>query len=426
MNAKRSEKAYIEACKFLPGGVNSPVRSFRHLKATPVFIKKAKGPYLFDIDENRYIDYCLSWGVAVLGHAHEKVVKASIKAVENGSSFGTATVYETQLASLITSVIPSIELIRFVNSGTEAVMSAIRLARAYTNRKIIIKFDGCYHGHSDSLLVKAGSGLTQLPDKSSEGVIAESIQYTISLPYNNIQALIDYFRENGYQVAAIILELVPGNMGVIKPELKFLETIQDLSNKYKCLIIADEVITGFRFKEITAQQHFGIIPHLTILGKIIGGGFPIGAFGGKREIMELLSPIGPVYQAGTLSGNPVAMNAGLVTIEELLKPLNRRKLFDLANDFFSELQKALRTFRVQIQHAGSMFSLFLTDKPLTCFDHVTELSDTSFAQFYLHLLKKNIYLSPSKAEANFISLAHDEKTLDKTIEKIISVIKKNT
>ncbi len=425
MNTKKSEKAYIEACKYLPGGVNSPVRSFRHLQTSPVFIKKAKGPYLFDIDDNRYIDYCLSWGVAVLGHAHEKVVKAAVKAVENGSSFGAATVYETQLASLITRLIPSIELIRFVNSGTEAVMSAIRLARAYTNRKIIVKFDGCYHGHSDSLLVKAGSGLSQLADKSSDGVIAESIQYTVSLPFNNIEALIDYFRQKGDQVAAIILELVPGNMGVIKPDLNFLETIQELSNKYRCLIIADEVITGFRFKEITAQQHFGLIPHLTILGKIIGGGFPVGAFGGKREIMELLSPLGPVYQAGTLSGNPVAMNAGLVTIEELLKPSNKRKLFDLASDFFSELQKALKPFNVQIEYVGSMFSIFLTDKPVTCFNHVNELSDKNFAQFYLHLLKKNIYLSPSKAEANFISLAHDEKMLDKTIEKIISVIKKN-
>ena len=314
-----SEKAYKEACKYIPGGVNSPVRALKSVGASPLFVKSAKGAYIRDIDDYEYVDYCGSWGVFILGHADKHVQKAVNNAVKNGTSYGIPTVQETILAKIICESVPSIEKVRFVNSGTEAVMSAIRLARAFTSRDKILKFDGCYHGHADHLLVSSGSGVAQLNQASSSGVPQSFINNTISLPFNNIEKLEELFSTEGCELAAVIIEPVAANMGVIVPDIKFLQRIRELTKQYGSLLIFDEVITGFRLGMGGAQERFNVIPDITTLGKIIGGGFPVGAYGASAEIMSLIAPDGPVYQAGTLSGNPVAMAAGIQTLETVLQ-----------------------------------------------------------------------------------------------------------
>lgn len=423
----KSQIAFEEARKILPGGVNSPVRSFKSIGRTPLFIAKGQGSYLWDIDENKYIDYCLSWGSLILGHAYSSVINKVSRIIQNGTSYGAPTLAETELATLISGTIPSIEKIRFVNSGTEAVMSAIRLARAYTGKNLIVKFDGCYHGHSDSLLVAAGSGLAHISTSTSSGISSETVRYTASLPFNDIQTFESFVRKHRHKIAAVILEVVPANMGLVLPDPKFLKIIEEYAGIYKYLVIADEVITGFRFEEGSAQQHFNFSPHLTTLGKIIGGGFPVGAYGGKNEIMQLIAPEGEVYQAGTLSGNPVAMTAGIETLSLLKQSEIQKRLTRNTNHLFSELEILAEKYNITLNRLGSMFTLFLTNRQINSFnDSKFSLSEKTFAEFYQLLLAQNIYLSPSMFETNFISTEHTLEDLDYTAQTIENAFKKLT
>ncbi len=418
MQRNLSKSAYNEALKYIPGGVNSPVRSLKAVGNSPIFIQKAKGAKLTDIDKNKYIDFCLSWGVFILGHANNSVEKEIIKAVKNGTSYGLPTLQETRLAELICNAVSSIDKVRFVNSGTEAVMSAIRLARAYTHRDIIIKFDGCYHGHADHLLVSAGSGVAQLKSASSDGVPDCFVEKTISLPYNDINAVESLFSEIGNEIAAIIIEPIAANMGVIKADFEFLQTLRNLTLQYKSLLIFDEVITGFRIGLGGAQNYYGIQPDITTLGKIIGGGFPVGAYGGKAQIMSLIAPEGPVYQAGTLSGNPVAMSAGIKTLELLSQPGFYDKLDTITNYFINELKNIISNKKLTLHQVGPMFTLFFTDQKIRNFDEVKKCDTQKFALFFNKLLENGIYFSPSQFETNFISIAHTKSQLNKTISVI--------
>lgn len=422
MQKNLSEKAYKEASLYIPGGVNSPVRALKSVEAAPIFIQKAEGTRLTDIDGNSYIDFCLSWGVFILGHAHPAVNKAAINAVHNGSSYGIPTVQETTLAKLVADAVPSIEKVRFVNSGTEAVMSAIRLARAYTGKNIIIKFDGCYHGHADHLLVNAGSGVSGLNSSSSKGVPSDFTNFTISLPFNDIQAVSDVFSEYNDDIAAIILEPVPANMGVVLPDKHFLQKLRDITLKNKSLLIFDEVITGFRFSTGGAQKLYEITPDLTTLGKIVGGGFPAAAFGGKAVIMDMLAPLGEVYQAGTLSGNPVAMSAGIATIDLLQKEHFYEDLHQKCERFFTALQEIIKGKDIQLNHAGSMFTLFFTSEEVKNFEDAKKADANRFGKFYRKMLEQQIYFSPSPFEANFISAAHTEQQLEQTLMAIKNAI----
>ncbi len=423
-NNQNSVIAFTEAKKYISGGVNSPVRAFKSIGGQPVFIRKGRGANIWDLDENRYIDYCLSWGSLILGHANKEVISQVKQVIQEGTSFGCPTLAETQLAKLICNTIPSIEKIRFVNSGTEAVMSAIRLARAYTGRNNILKFDGCYHGHSDSLLVAVGSGLGHSQGSSSAGVMPDVVKHTLSLPFNNLVTLRDYISKEGNKLAAIILEIVPANMGLILPDADFLQGIMELSEHYKCLIIADEVITGFRFPEGSAQQHYKFTPHLTTLGKIIGGGFPVGAYGGKSEIIDRVAPSGDVYQAGTLSGNPVAMNAGIATLSILSQPTAVRILSENSKYLSNNLKMIADRHRIIIHQAGSMFTLFLTGNRVRNFEDVKKFVDEKrFAVFYNRLLHQQIYMSPSLFETNFLSTAHTQKDIEITCDAIENALK---
>ena len=420
---KQSEKAFVKAQNIIAGGVNSPIRAFKGMKTSPVFIKKGVGAILTDIDDNNYIDYCISWGALILGHAHKSIVEAVNKTIQDGTSFGAPTGRETILAEMINECVPSMERIRFVNSGTEAVMSAIRLARAFTERKIIIKFDGCYHGHADHLLVSAGSGVSTLQNSSSSGVPNEFVQLTLSIPYNNQQIVEDVFKKYKNQIAAIIIEPVPANMGVIVPDKQFLKFLREITISNKSLLIFDEVITGFRIGLGGAQEYYDIKPDLTTLGKIIGGGFPVGAYGGRKEIMDLLAPIGQVYQAGTLSGNPVAMSAGIATLNELKKPLFYNSLEEKTSYLISNLREITKNKNIQINCVGSMFTLFFSEIPLTDFESVKQCNSTLFSSFHKSMLEKNIYLPPSQFEANFVSSAHSDKQIEETIISLKSVLK---
>lgn len=421
---KRSQKAFVEANRFIPGGVNSPVRAWKQLGTPPVFIQKAKDAFLWDIDGNKYTDYCLSWGVFILGHRHPQVIKNVKQALKKGTSYGAPTLQETELARFICSRIPSIERVRLVNSGTEAVMTAVRLARAYTGRNIIVKFDGCYHGHSDALLVNAGSGLSTLHQASSKGVPEDTVRHTISLPFNDAELLTQFFEKHGREVAAILLEIVPGNMGVIIPHVQFLERILQLADQYNCLTIADEVITGFRHRLVTAQQEYAFKADLTTLGKIIGGGFPMGAVGGSKKIMDMLAPEGPVYQAGTLSGNPIAVTAGITTLTLLAQPRELKKIFDHTTYFKKNMQLLAQKYQFQFHDSGTMFSIFLTPEKIENLRSVSQIPDQLFSEIYHQLRQLNVYLAPSKYEANFISLAHNLKILDDTLNKIEYTVKK--
>lgn len=412
MQRLQSKKAYETALQFIPGGVNSPVRALRSVGETPLFIKKAKGSKITDIDDNRFIDFCQSWGVFILGHSHSQVKKAIKAAVDNGTSYGIPSLQETELAQAINRHFPSMEKVRFVNSGTEAVMSAIRLARGFTGRNIIVKFDGCYHGHVDHLLVSAGSGVANLSGSSSAGVPADFTKYTISLPYNEEEKVRETFAAYGKEIAAIIIEPVAANMGLVLPDENFLPFLRRITQEYGSLLLFDEVITGFRVSIGGAQKRFGITPDLTTLGKIIGGGFPAAAFGGRNDIMALLAPDGPVYQAGTLSGNPIAMTAGIETIRLLEEEDFYLKLEKTSDAFIEELKRIIAGKGVQLNHIGSLFTLFFTEREVRSFADAKQTDQERFAHFFRDLLARNIYISPSQFEANFISAAHSEKELD--------------
>ncbi|MEI7994480.1 MAG: glutamate-1-semialdehyde 2,1-aminomutase [Methylococcaceae bacterium] len=410
---------FSDAKQVIPGGVNSPVRSFSGVGGTPVFIDHASGPYIYDSSGNRYIDYVGSWGPMILGHAHPDVIAAVKQAAEKGLSFGAPTEIETQMAKRVCNLMPSIELVRMVSSGTEATMSAIRLARGYTGRDKIVKFEGCYHGHSDSLLVKAGSGVLTFGVPSSPGVPASVAADTITLTYNDSDSVKTLFAEIGEQIACIIVEPVAGNMNCVPPVPGFLETLRQVCDHYNSVLIFDEVMTGFRVALNGAQGLYNIQPDLTTLGKIIGGGMPVGAFGGQRKIMESLAPLGPVYQAGTLSGNPVAMAAGLKTLELIARPGFYEALTAKTEKLTSGLTELARQAAIAVttNSVGGMFGLFFSkDQQVTTFAQVMQCDQALFKRFFHAMLVAGIYLAPSAFEAGFVSSAHSDEDLDKTLD----------
>lgn len=413
---KKSKACFKLAKKFIPGGVNSPVRAFGAVGMGPLFIKKAKGAYIYDVDNNKYLDYVLSWGPMILGHADKTVIKAVKRALEKGTSFGAPTEKETELAQLINKIYPSIEKVRLTSSGTESAMSALRLARGYTGREKIIKFQGCYHGHSDSLLVEAGSGSATFGVPSSSGVNKSLALDTISLPFNDINRVREAIKRHKNNIACVIVEPIPANMGVVLPRDGFLEELREITRRNDILLIFDEVITGFRVALGGAQELFGIKPDLTILGKILGGGFPIGAFGGKKEIMNLLSPGGPVYQAGTLSGNPVAVEAGINTIRILMPGKIYAQLETLGRSLEFGLRQVIAGKPIRLNRCGSLFTMFFTDKKyIQDYDDVLKCDLVKFSGFFRKMLKEGIYLAPSQFEANFISLKHTASDIAKTL-----------
>ena len=416
-NINRSKRLFEEAQRYLPGGVDSPVRAFRAVGGTPLFIKRGHGSRLYDEDGNEFIDYIGSWGPLILGHAHPRVVKAVKKAVENGSSFGAPTELETTLAKLISEAIPSIEMVRFVNSGTEATMSAIRLARAFTGRSKMVKFAGCYHGHSDGLLAKAGSGMATLGIPNSPGVPAAVTADTLVALYNNIEAVEQLFKNFASDIAAVIVEPIAGNMGAVLPKPGFLERLRSLTRQFGALLIFDEVITGFRVAYGGAQQLYKITPDLTCLGKIIGGGLPVGAYGGRRDIMEMVAPSGPVYQAGTLAGNPLAMTAGIETITILKESGAYRELEKKTSLLAKGIIKAASKAGVDIQlpRIGSMFTVFFVKDVVTDYETAIRADTTLYAKFFHQMLSHGVYLPPSQFEAAFVSVAHTHRVIQATI-----------
>ncbi len=414
----KSAEAFRRAQQVIPGGVNSPVRALKSVGATPLFVKEAKGAYITDIDDNKIIDFCMSWGVFILGHSNERVNRAAIEAIGNGSSYGIPTLNETVLAEKVREAIPSMERLRFVNSGTEATMSAIRVARGYTGRDILVKFEGNYHGHADHLLVSAGSGVANISNASSAGVPEGFTKYTAVLPYNDIDALRNYFKTNGDKVAAVILEPVACNMGVVCPSLDFLKAAREVTEQYGSLLIFDEVITGFRLSRGGAQQLFGIKPDMTTVGKIVGGGFPAAAFGGRADIMKVLAPDGPVYQAGTLSGNPVAMAAGIETLTQLSHPDFYKKLDEKSDRFISRLKEIIAGKDIQLNHCGSMFTLFFNKSEVRNFQDTKRSDQERFARYFNNMLQRGIYVSPSQFEGNFISETHTPEILDYVLQSI--------
>ena len=415
----RSNELFTEAQKHIPGGVNSPVRAFKGVGGDPVFFKKAKGSYVYDEDDNQYIDYVGSWGPMIVGHAHPDVLKSVHETMENGLSFGAPTELETQMADKVCELVPSMDMVRMVSSGTEATMSALRLARGYTGRDKIIKFEGCYHGHSDSLLVKAGSGALTLGVPTSPGVPAALAELTVTLSYNNIEEVKQTFKEIGDQIACIIVEPVAGNMNCIPPVEGFLEGLREVCDEYGCVLVLDEVMTGFRVSLGGAQGHYNIKPDLTTLGKVIGGGMPVGAFGGKREIMEHIAPLGPVYQAGTLSGNPVAMAAGLTTLNIISQPGFYEALSKQTEKLVKGLEERAAKANIPLttNQAGAMFGFFFTeDKNISTFEQVSACDAERFKKFYHGMLEEGVYLAPSSYETGFVSSTHSDEDIEKTLD----------
>lgn len=422
----KNEQLFLQAKKHIPGGVNSPVRAFAGVGGTPVFIERAKGSKIYDTEGNPYIDYVGSWGPMILGHAFEPVINAVKQAAEDGLSFGTPTPFETTIADKICEIVPSVEMVRMANSGTEATMSAIRLARGYTGRDKIVKFEGCYHGHSDSLLVKAGSGMLDIGEPTSKGVPADFAKHTLTLPYNDINALQACFEKFGDELACVIVEPIAGNMNMIIPTQAFHNALRELCTQHGVVLIFDEVMTGFRVGLGGAQAHFGITPDLTCFGKIIGAGLPVGAFGGKREIMECIAPLGGVYQAGTLSGNPLAMRAGIAMFEHLTVDGLYEELASKIDYLLSGIRQMADKHGIAIRtnQLGGMFGLFFVgdafeqgneqDKPQN-FDDVTKCDAKQFATFFHGMLAEGVYLAPSAFEAAFISTEHTQQDLDATI-----------
>lgn len=413
----QSEKLYQEALRYIPGGVNSPVRAFKSVGGNPVYIARGKGSRIFDVDGREYIDYVCSWGPLILGHADERVVEAVCRQAANGTSFGANTEIEIRLARLVSEIFPSIERVRMVSSGTEATMSAIRLARAFTGKDKIIKFDGGYHGHSDSFLIRAGSGLLTLGISDSPGVTQASAKDTLVAAYNDVSSVERIIQSNKGQIAAIILEPILGNVGVIPPVANFLKDLRRITEQEKIVLIFDEVITGFRVALGGAQQLYGITPDLTCLGKIIGGGFPVGAFGGKYEIMKLLAPEGPVYQAGTLSGNPVALTAGLETISILKSPGTYQTLEDRSRQLEDGCSASAKSMGVacQVNRVGSMMSTFFTARKVVDAASTADCKKAFFSRYFSRMLANEIYIAPSQFEASFVSLAHSKEDIEKTI-----------
>ncbi|EMD0830718.1 glutamate-1-semialdehyde 2,1-aminomutase [Morganella morganii] len=415
----RSENLYTEAQHFIPGGVNSPVRAFNGVGGTPLFIERANGAYIYDVDGKAYIDYVGSWGPMVLGHNHPAIRTAVIKAVEKGLSFGAPTADEVEMAKFVTELVPSMDMVRMVNSGTEATMSAIRLARGYTARDKIIKFEGCYHGHADCLLVKAGSGALTIGQPNSPGVPADFAKHTLTCTYNDLSSVREAFEKHPHDIACIIVEPVAGNMNCIPPSADFLPGLRALCDEFGALLIIDEVMTGFRVALGGAQAHYDVEPDLTCLGKIIGGGMPVGAFGGRGEIMEKLAPTGPVYQAGTLSGNPIAMAAGLACLHEIAQPGVHQRLTELTDMLADGLCEKAREAGIPfvVNHVGGMFGLFFTDAPaVTCYQDVMNCDVERFKKFFHLMLQQGIYLAPSAFEAGFMSVAHSDEDIRKTID----------
>ena len=424
--ADRSSELFLRAKEIIPGGVNSPVRAGLAVGVDPLFIQRADGCYLWDMEGKRYIDYVCSWGPMILGHRHPGVIQAISDALDNGTSYGAPTDLELNLAKMIVETVPSVEMVRMVNSGTEATMSAIRLARGFTGRNMLIKFDGCYHGHNDSCLVTAGSGLATFGIPDSPGVPADLAKLTISLPFNNLKAVGLTVEKFGDQIAAIIIEPIAGNMGVVLPEEGFLEGLRKITKENGILLIFDEVITGFRVSPGGAQELYNIMPDLTCLGKIIGGGLPVGAYGGRRDIMKRIAPEGNIYQAGTLSGNPLAMAAGMTTLMILKNKEIYAKLEEKSRFLFSGLIDTAKRAGVDIviNRVGSMGSIFFTKNPVFDFNSVKETESAKYASFYREMLAQRIYLAPSPFEALFVSLAHNEKIMKKTIDSAFNSFKK--
>ena len=461
MICDKSKTLFAEALKFIPGGVNSPVRAFRAVGSQPFFVNRAQGAHIWDVDGNKYIDYVCTWGPAILGHAHPKIISAVKTAADHGTSFGIPNSYEVTMAKLIGSLVPSVQKVRMTNSGTEACMSAIRLARGFTKRDKIIKFDGCYHGHADSLLVKAGSGALTFGNPDSAGVPPAFTQHTIVVPFNDVYALKTAFDANQNQIAGIIVEPVPGNAGVYLPKPGYLEFLREITQTNDALLIFDEVMTGFRLAPGGAQERFKITPDLTCFGKIIGGGLPVGAFGGRAEIMDLLAPLGPVYQAGTLSGNPLAMAAGIAALEELSRsrreeahsrsrithhasyhkenqrlltssPANKRsadaysQLEHLGAQLEAGLKDAAKTAKIPVRfnRCGSMFCTYFTGEPVNNLADAMKSDRARFAKFFHCLLAQGVYLAPSQFEAGFISTAHTTSDIDQTVTAAAKILRR--
>lgn len=421
----RSEQLYAEARQYIPGGVNSPVRAFKAVGGTPLFIERAEGAYLHDVDGRKYIDYVGSWGPMILGHAHPQIIAAVHEAMSRGLSFGTPTEIETQMAKRVCELVPGIEKVRMTSSGTEAGLGAIRLARGYTGRDGIVKFEGCYHGHADSLLVKAGSGALTFGTPSSPGVPADLASHTLTLTYNDLDQVKRAFAEQGESIAALIVEPVTGNMNCILPEPGFLEGLRDICNQYGTILIFDEVMTGFRVGLGGAQSIYNVVPDLTMLGKVIGGGMPVGAFGGRAEIMDHLSPDGPVYQAGTLAGNPIAMTAGLTTLDLISEPEFFIRLSAMTHKLVFGITEIAREAGVPMtaNELGGMFGLFFTDIPqVTRYDQVVACDMERFNRFFHGMLREGIYLAPAAFEAGFVSAAHTDAIIDQTLDSARKVM----
>ena len=424
MRAK-SEKLFAGALKYIPGGVNSPVRAFRAVGGNPFFVNKARGAHVWDVDGNELIDYVGTWGPAILGHAHPKIISAIKSAANHGTSFGIPNPFEVKMAKLICEFVPSIQKVRMCNSGTEACMSAIRLARGFKKRDKIIKFDGCYHGHVDSLLVKAGSGALTFGNPDSAGVPAAFTQHTIVAPFNDFEAVKNIFAANKNQIAGIIVEPVPGNAGLYLPRKGYLEFLREITKANDALLIFDEVMTGFRLALGGAQERFGILPDITCLGKIIGAGLQVGAFGGRAEIMDLLAPDGPVYQAGTLSGNPLAMAAGIANLEELNRKNKYALLEKLGAQFAAGMRAAAKSAKIPMQfnYCGSMFCAYFADAPVHNLADALKSDRARFAKFFHGMLDQGIYLAPSQFEAGFISTAHAATDIEKTIGAAAKILR---
>jgi len=425
MNFAKSQSLYERAIKIIPGGVNSPVRACKSVGADPLFIERGEGCMIYDADGNRFIDYIGSWGPLILGHRHPAVLEAIISVLERGTSFGAPTDLEIELAQMVIDAVDSVDVVRMVNSGTEATMSAIRLARGATGRDIVIKFDGCYHGHADTLLVAAGSGVATLGIPGSPGVPEAVAQHTVSLPFNDKDTFEKVMDEKGDKIACVIVEPVAGNMGMVPPAAGFLEVLRELTEKHGAVLIFDEVMTGFRVAYGGAQSLYGIVPDLTCFGKVIGGGLPVGAYGGKKEIMSQIAPQGTVYQAGTLSGNPIAMTAGIATLKQLKKDGVYESLEERSSRLVAGLANAAQKAGVaaKVEHVGSMLGMFFTDRDVTCFDDAKTCDLELFANFYQGMRQQGVYIAPSQFEALFLSTAHSDAHIDATASAAEQVLK---
>ncbi|TKI56464.1 glutamate-1-semialdehyde-2,1-aminomutase [Brevibacillus antibioticus] len=426
MNREKSTQLFAEAQHYIPGGVNSPVRAFKSVGGNPVYIAKGEGSRIFDVDGNCYIDYIGSWGPLILGHAHPRVLAAITEVAALGTSFGAPTERETEMAKLVCEIVPSVEVVRMVNSGTEATMSALRLARGFTKRNKIMKFEGCYHGHADSLLIKAGSGVATLGLPDSPGVPEGTAHNTITVPYNDLESVKLAFEAFGDDLAAVIVEPIGGNMGVVPPQPGFLEGLREITEKHGTLLIFDEVMTGFRVALGGAQELYGITPDLTTMGKVIGGGLPVGAYGGKREIMQQVAPAGPIYQAGTLSGNPLAMAAGLTTLQELSKSGAYERLEKMSARLAEGLADNAKKLGIPhtLNRVGSMVCLFFTETPVINYETAKTSDLERFSAYFSYLLEEGVMIPPSQFEGMFVSLAHTDEDIERTIEVSYKAMKK--